>query len=110
MTSGPEWEDGTRRLLETLRAALADASDDAGGECRWCPHCQVRAVVRGERPEVTAALADVLATTAGALRAFAAAPRQPAPDPGPDPSSEVPPQAAEEPAPAGPAVQRTELA
>ena len=41
-------------------------------DCRWCPVCQAAAVVRGERPEVTAALADVLTTAATALRTFAA--------------------------------------
>ena len=35
--------------------------------------CQAAAVVRGERPEVTAALADVLTATAAALRNFAEA-------------------------------------
>jgi hypothetical protein len=35
--------------------------------------CQAVAVARGERPEVTAALADLLTTTAGALRTFAEA-------------------------------------
>ena len=55
-------------------------------DCRWCPLCQAAAVVRGERPEVSAALADMLTATAAALRSFAgeagrrrrrAAPRRP---------------------------------
>ena len=130
MTTGPEWEDGARRLVEGLRAALGDAPSDGGGECRWCPHCQLRAVLRGERPEVSAALADVLVTTAGALRAFTAA--EPGPDPAPATASPAPATASpapaagsdtaspSEPAPAapvdnelaspGPVVQRIELA
>jgi hypothetical protein len=81
MNPGTDWIEQGRRLLETLRSGLADAAPtDAapteGGhssDCRWCPICQVAAVVRGERPEVTAALADVLTATAAALRTFAAA-------------------------------------
>jgi hypothetical protein len=77
----PDWIDQARRLFDALRAGPAPtAADDAhaaGGhppDCRWCPVCQVAAVVRGERPEVTAALADVLAATATALRTFAGDP------------------------------------
>ncbi|HST96164.1 MAG TPA: hypothetical protein VLJ85_00870, partial [Geodermatophilus sp.] len=44
--------------------------------------CQTAAVLRGERPEVTAALADVLATTASVLRDLAGEPVRPAPGPG----------------------------
>jgi hypothetical protein len=86
MNPGTDWIEHGRRLLETLRSGLADAvpADEApsdaaptegahSSDCRWCPICQVAAVVRGERPEVTAALADVLSATAAALRTFAAA-------------------------------------
>lgn len=103
MTTGADWLDSARRLIEALRPE-ADPDDattaggpaahgEHGGDCRWCPVCQVAAVVRGERPEVTAALADVLTTTAAALRTFAG--EQPAPsagaatdeDPGDEPPS-----------------------
>jgi hypothetical protein len=78
MNPGTDWIEQGRRLLETLRSGLDAAPADADGaehssDCRWCPVCQVAAVVRGERPEVTAALADVLTTAATALRTFAAA-------------------------------------
>lgn len=83
MNPGNDWVEQGRRLLETLRSSLveppgsADASGSAGAEhgsdCRWCPICQAAAVMRGERPEVTAALADVLTATATALRTFAEA-------------------------------------
>jgi len=76
---GTDWIEQGRRLLETLRSTLAEpvagaASGDGqhASDCRWCPVCQAAAVVRGERPEVTAALADVLDATATALRSFAA--------------------------------------
>lgn len=75
MTPGTDWIEQGRRLLETLSGGLADAAPAEGehsSDCRWCPVCQVAAVVRGERPEVTAALADVLTATAAALRTFAA--------------------------------------
>jgi hypothetical protein len=78
MNPGTDWIEQGRRLLETLRSGVDAAPADADGaehssDCRWCPVCQVAAVVRGERPEVTAALADVLTTAATALRTFAAA-------------------------------------
>jgi hypothetical protein len=81
--AGAEWLDSARRLVESLRSAAAAPADApagtpgapgtaaAGGDCRWCPLCQAAAVVRGERPEVSAALADILTTTAAALREFA---------------------------------------
>jgi len=74
MTPGTDWIQQGRRLLETVRGGLADAPADGehSADCRWCPVCQVAAVVRGERPEVTAALADVLTAAAAALRTFAA--------------------------------------
>jgi hypothetical protein len=93
MTPRPDWVEQGRLLLEEVRRAVADAppatgdgptatgdGPDATGrpsgdadpsDCRWCPICQFAAVLRGERPEVTAALADVLTATATALRAFA---------------------------------------
>ncbi|HEV7212862.1 MAG TPA: hypothetical protein VGN47_14225 [Blastococcus sp.] len=108
MTTGAEWLEQARRLVDTFLAAPAteQATEPTGGAahadtCRWCPLCQVAAVVRGERPEVSAALADVLTATAGALRTFAE-------DVAPAPA-EAPPAAAEESDPA-PAVQRIEIA
>ena len=84
MTTGADWADSARRLLDALRpppgAAAGPAEDLAGdrpahgADCRWCPVCQASAVLRGERPEVTAALADVLATTASVLRDLAGEP------------------------------------
>lgn len=86
MTPGTDWIDQAQRLVEALRGGLAGAvppadppADDTSGgarhssDCRWCPVCQVAAVVRGERPEVNAALADVLTAAATALRTVAAA-------------------------------------
>jgi hypothetical protein len=93
MTPGTDWIDQAQRLVDVLRGGLAGGapSADAGpspdgasaggapdgdrhsADCRWCPICQVASVLRGERPEVTAALADVLTTAATALRTIAAA-------------------------------------
>ena len=74
MTAGSDWLDQARRLLDAFvqgQATPAGAGAPHGADCAWCPFCQAAAVVRGERPEVTAALADVLTTTATALRTFA---------------------------------------
>jgi hypothetical protein len=83
---GTDWAEQARRMVEMLRGALdalddrpTDGTGDRPAECRWCPLCQLLAVLRGERPEVTAVLADVLRATADALHAFAAAPEGPRP-------------------------------
>ena len=77
MTAASDWLDQARRLLDTFvhgqAAPPAERGAAHGADCAWCPLCQAAAVVRGERPEVTAALADVLTATATALRTFAAA-------------------------------------
>jgi hypothetical protein len=83
MTTGADWLDQGRRLLEAVLQPADPATNKGGGDggdaaghrsdCSWCPICQVAAVVRGERPEVSAALADVLDATATALRSFAGA-------------------------------------
>jgi hypothetical protein len=81
MTPGTNWIDQAQRLVEALRGPAADdattdeaaTGDRLSADCRWCPVCQAAAVVRGERPEVTAALADLLTTAAAALRTVAAA-------------------------------------
>jgi hypothetical protein len=104
MTSGSDWVEQARRLMDGLRAAApaegatAGGATAAGGDCRWCPLCQAAALVRGERPELSAALADILTATAAALRQFAGEPAAP-PDAGPAPT----------PADDGPPVQRIEL-
>ena len=105
MTPGTDWIDQAQRLVETLRTTLASAVPPADAEaaghasdCRWCPVCQVAAVVRGERPEVSAALADLLTTAATALRTVAEAGQ--AAEPAPEPAQESKP-----PAP----VQQTEI-
>ena len=92
MNPGTDWIESARRLLETLTSgdAVADTPSAEGahaGDCRWCPVCQVAAAVRGDRPEVTAALADVLTASATALRTFAAA-GEPAAPPAADASAE----------------------
>src|SRR4051794_37565924 len=95
MNPATDWIDQARRLLDALTGP-ADSTPDAegtahGSDCRWCPICQVAAVVRGERPEVTAALADVLTATATALRTFAAAGEPPAAPPEDEAQEEDPP-------------------
>jgi hypothetical protein len=90
MTPGDDWLDQARRLVAGLGQTLAAGSTpqagtggeaDAaahGGDCRWCPLCQVVGVLRGERPELTAALADALSSAAAALRTLAEPPQAPA--------------------------------
>jgi hypothetical protein len=111
MTTAPDWSDQARRLLEALRGLAenpaAGSGDDAhAGECKWCPHCQVLAVLRGDRPELSAALNDVLTTAVAALRQFAGeTPAGPPADPPPDD-----PPAGPGPGDPPPVVQRIEIA
>lgn len=113
MNPGNDWLDAARRLADVVTGALAAPPPDGGtgpghdADCRWCPVCQAAAVLRGERPEVTAALADVLTSTAAALRAFA---EQGNAEPGNAEPAEEP--AADEPPPGDPppTVQRIEIA
>ncbi|MCA0143640.1 hypothetical protein [Blastococcus sp. LR1] len=74
MTTGADWVDQARRLLDAFRApepTSAEGDGEHASDCRWCPVCQAASVLRGERPEVTEAVADLLTTAAAALRAFA---------------------------------------
>lgn len=89
MTDGPDWVEQARRLVtglgQTLGSALreGDTAEAHPADCRWCPVCQVAAVLRGERPEVTDALADVLTAAAAALRTVSERASAPPPDDGP---------------------------
>jgi hypothetical protein len=101
MTTGADWAEQVRRLMEAVKAAATDADHDPAGECRWCPHCQALAVVRGDRPEITAVLDDVLATASAALRSFAGE------TPAPEPAGHADEPSHSDPAPV---VQRIEIA
>ncbi len=114
MNDAPDWVEQARRLVtglgQTLGAALreGDGGDAHPSDCRWCPVCQVAAVVRGERPEVTDALADVLTAAAAALRTVSE--RASAPAPEAEAEEPAPEAEAGEPAPSAPPVQHIEIA
>ena len=95
-TPGPDWVEQARRfaaglaaehsagagLTDVLGSLLGTPEDrgphgpaaDAGAECRSCPLCAGLAALRGHRPDLVEALADVLASAAAALRTAAGAP------------------------------------
>jgi hypothetical protein len=107
MTTGNDWMNQARQLFDMLREGVGEPEGEAGersvthdSDCRWCPICQAAGVLRGERPELTAALADVLTATAAALRSFAGETGRPAGQAETDLPDEQP----------SPAVQRIELA
>lgn len=102
MNPATDWIDQARGLLDLLKQGMS-AGGEHGSDCRWCPVCQAASVVRGDRPEVTAALADVLTSAAAALRTLAEADRPAAPQPEADTT-------AERPAEPTPVVQRIEIA
>ncbi|MEV6827859.1 hypothetical protein [Amycolatopsis sp. NPDC051102] len=61
--------------LEGVLAAGHGTPDEAkpeGSACGWCPLCAIVAVVRGERPELVARLAEQLAQLVALLRAVLA--------------------------------------
>jgi hypothetical protein len=91
MTGTTDWTEQARRLAAGLSGVLGGSlggafggaapsgtaaephpGADAASDCRWCPLCQTAAMLRGERPELSAAVADVLATAAEALRSVGA--------------------------------------
>ena len=93
MNPATDWIDQARGLLDLLKQGMttpAEGADGAGhgSDCRWCPVCQAASVVRGERPEVTAALADVLTSAAAALRTLADADRPAGAPPRAEPASD----------------------
>ena len=99
MSDAPDWVEQARRLVtglgQTLGSALneTDAAGAHPADCRWCPVCQVAAVVRGERPEVTNALADVLTAAAAALRTASERASAPSPEGEAEAASPAPPAA-----------------
>ncbi len=108
MNPAMDWMDQARGLLDLLTQGMAPPEgSDHDSDCRWCPVCQAAAVVRGERPEVTAAVADVLTSAAAALRTLAEADR-PAPPRAAEPAGE--PAEADGPGDPPPVVQRIEIA
>ena len=112
MNDAPDWVEQARRLVtglgQTLGSAVRDGAAAGEGDgahpadCRWCPVCQAASVLRGERPEVTDALADVLTAAAAALRGLGE------PPPAPAPAAAAEAEAEEE--PPAPPVQRIEIA
>jgi hypothetical protein len=109
MNPATDWIDQARGLLDLLKQGMATPAEGAdgahGSDCRWCPVCQAASVVRGERPEVTAALADVLTSAAAALRTLAEADRPASAAPVPEAEP-----AADGPADPPPVVQRIDIA
>jgi len=111
-TPGPDWVEQARRFAAGLAtdhpgltdalggllgATRADEPAEHGTECRSCPLCAALAALRGRRPDLLEALADVLTGAATALRTSAGtsagtSPRTPetppeetVPDPAPTP-------------------------
>jgi hypothetical protein len=116
MTAGADWVDSARRFLDAVRppagAVPAEpAGAGHGADCRWCPVCQTAAVLRGERPDVSAALADVLATTASVLRDLAGDPARAGSERATPPAPDAaPPSDGDDGAPGAGPVQRIDIA
>ncbi len=82
-------QDGREQVIDELRQLLdalagraeeyllragqqQDAVHTGPESCGWCPVCAVLAIMRGERPELTARLVEQLAGLLAVLRQFAA--------------------------------------
>jgi hypothetical protein len=108
----PPLADQLRGLAEGLAEGLtgflgtvtAEVGEDHSAECRSCPLCTALAVLRGQRPDLSEALADVLSTAATALRGLS----RPAADAAARPADAGTPDP--EPAPRPAPVQRIEVA
>jgi hypothetical protein len=67
--------DEAAKLLDAVqdwaRRSFGDGAHIATGapECTWCPICQLIAVLRGDRPEISDKIADATASVVAALRA-----------------------------------------
>jgi hypothetical protein len=84
--------DQLRGLAEGLTGFLgtvtAELGEDHSAECRTCPLCTALAVLRGQRPDLSDALADLLSTAATALRGLA----RPAPGDAPPAADDAAPE------------------
>ncbi|HJQ48626.1 MAG TPA: hypothetical protein VJ870_20220 [Amycolatopsis sp.] len=58
--------------LEGVVGAGHGAAEGENPDCGWCPLCAIVALVRGERPELVARLAEQLAQLVALLRAVLA--------------------------------------
>ncbi|QGK69426.1 hypothetical protein GIY23_07715 [Allosaccharopolyspora coralli] len=87
-STGQEHQDGREQVVDELRQLLEalagraeeyllragqqqDAVHTGPESCGWCPVCAVLAIMRGERPELTARLVEQLAGLLTVLRQFA---------------------------------------
>ena len=80
--------DEAAKLLDAVqdwaRRSFGDSAHIATGapECTWCPICQLIAVLRGDRPEISDKIADATASVVSALRAVVDAAANPAEEAG----------------------------
>jgi hypothetical protein len=63
--------DAVRGWARARFPELTDHVATGAPECRYCPFCQLIAVLRGDRPEVTERVAEAAAAVADAVRAVA---------------------------------------
>lgn len=76
--------DEAAKLLDAVqdwaRRSFGDSAHIATGapECTWCPVCQLIAVLRGDRPDISDKVADATASVVAALRAVVDAAANPA--------------------------------
>ncbi|QUH01243.1 hypothetical protein HUO13_10860 [Saccharopolyspora erythraea] len=76
------------------------------GSCGWCPVCAVVAIARGERPELTAKLADLVHVLREAL---AERTGHPPPEPAPQAATGTAPEPGDDDPDAAPKVQRIDV-
>jgi hypothetical protein len=66
--------DEALRLVSSVqdwaRRSFPQDSDHSSSDCQWCPLCQFAAVLRGERPELTARVTEAGTAVVSALRAL----------------------------------------
>jgi hypothetical protein len=68
LTALPGW--AQEWLSDLVRRARTSESHETGSDCQWCPLCQLLAVLRGERPELTERVVEAGTAALSALRTF----------------------------------------
>lgn len=86
-------EPGVRTLLAALRERVEQAPDaEHQATCTWCPLCATVGLLRGERPELAAAIIQHADGLVAALRTVLTPPAPGVTDPPPPPEPPMPVQ------------------
>ncbi|EQD86433.1 hypothetical protein GCM10009533_27480 [Saccharopolyspora spinosporotrichia] len=98
--------DGLAVRAEDYLRGVGESGVPCEGGCGWCPVCAVVAIARGERPELTAKLADLVHALREALAEHSG---HPSPGPATEAATGTAPEPGGEPEAAATKVQRIDV-